>query len=256
MSEEGSGRKPRIQTNMKNGDAICILAKGPRSGKARNGLESCIGPKQAELLSRAFLLDVIAASLKTERSVVYIAYWPPEAGKDFEDLVSLFTSEEQNKKVAQRAGEISLIPQIGQSLTERLVNVTRDLFDNNVRRVLFVCADNPLIDPLILKAAFEFLSDNSVVLGPTFSGGFYLLGLDGYYPEIFNGIKWSPGNVYRQISNKLNAAGLNWQELEISYDIERPGELEQLYCDIDNLRLAGRDDMGYYTEKCLANLKK
>jgi uncharacterized protein len=243
-------------TFMNSGNAICILAKNPKCKKIKCGLESCIGNKQASLLARALLLDVISASLKVTRSDVYIAHWPPEARNDFEDILFLFKNEENNRKLVQRAEEITLIPQNGQSVTERLINVSRTLFDMGVKRVLFVCSDNPLLDPLILKAAFELLKDNNAVLGPTFDGGFYLLGLDGHYPELVDGIDWKPGSVYRQIRDKLDAGGMAWQELEISYDIDRPEELEQLYCDLDNLRLAGRDDMGYHTEKCLVNLKK
>ena len=97
---------------------------------------------------------------------------------------------------------------------------------------------------------------NRAVLGPTFDGGFYLLGFDGHYPELVNKIDWKPGNVYRQIKERLDAQGLAWQELELSYDIDRPEELKQLYCDLDILRLAGRDDVGCHTEKYLVNLKK
>mgnify|MGYP000548000493 CR=1 FL=1 len=62
--------------------------------------------------------------------------------------------------------------------------------------------------------------------------------------------------VYKETVERLNQSGLSWQELEISYDVDSPEELEQLYFDIDNLRLAGENDIAYHTEKCLANLRK
>jgi uncharacterized protein len=241
---------------MKNSDAICILATNPKSGKVKVGLECLLGGKNAGLLARALLLDVIATSLKVPRCDVFIAHWPAEAQVDFENLIYLFKADEKNKKISQRAEEIILIPQNGQNVCERLSDVCQKIFEMGARKILFICSDNPLLDPIILKAALELLRNNSVVLGPTFNGGFYLLGLDGHYPAMFDKIDWKPGTIYRQLRENLDRIKMPWQELEITYEIDYPEELEQLYCDIDILRLAGNNEIGYHTEKCLANLKK
>ena len=95
-----------------------------------------------------------------------------------------------------------------------------------------------------------------MILGPTFDGGYYILGVDNHYPDIFDGIEWDSGFVFKQLKDRLVATGMPWQELEISYDIDRSEELEQLYFDIDNLRLAGQDDICHHTEKCLLNLRR
>jgi glycosyltransferase A (GT-A) superfamily protein (DUF2064 family) len=241
---------------MKSGNGICILAKVPQIGKAKSGLERFIGNKQAALLARALLLDVIAAVLKVPQTDVFVAHWPAEAQRDFADIIQLFKIEEENENLARRADEILLIPQEGRTMKERLINISRALFDTGLKRALFICSDNPLINPLILEASFELLKSNRVVLGPTFDGSFYLLGLDGHYPRIVDSIEWRPGKIYRQLRSTLDESGMAWQELEISYDINHPEGLEQLYNDIDNLRLAGQDELCRHTEKCLANLKK
>ncbi len=241
---------------MKSGNGICILAKNPHIGKAKSGIERAIGNKRAALLAKALLLDVIATVLRVPRTEVFVAHWPPEAQKDFADIIQLFKIEDDDENLARRADEIILIPQHGRTLNERLINLSQVLFDMGLKRALFICSDNPLISPLILKASFELLKENRVVLGPTFDGSFYLLGLDGHYPQIVDKIEWKPGKIYRQLRKALDESGMAWQELEITYDINHLEELEQLYNDIDNLRLAGRDDLCRHTEKCLANLKK
>jgi glycosyltransferase A (GT-A) superfamily protein (DUF2064 family) len=249
-------RNARIPLFMKSGNAICILAKNPRTGLVKNGLECLIGDKQAALLARALLFDVIAASLKIPKCDVYIAHWPPDSAKDFENILYLFKSEEKNKKIAQRSDDIMLIPQRGEKICERMANISDALFKMGNDKILFVCSDNPLIDPMIFKIAFELLKENRAVLGPTFDGGFYILGFSDCIPGIFDNINWVPGKVYRELKTRFEAGGFPWQELELSYDIDRPEELEQLYDDIDTLRLTGINDLGYHTEKCLENLKK
>jgi glycosyltransferase A (GT-A) superfamily protein (DUF2064 family) len=241
---------------MSSGNGICILANSPQCGKPKNGLDGVIGKKRAALLSRALLLDLITAVLKIPRTEIFIAFWPPEAQDDFADIIHLFQIEEQDKEIGRRACEIILIPQDGKNMRERLTNVCSSLFERDIRRALFVCSNNPLISPLVLKASFELLDDNNVVLGPTFDGSFYLLGLDGHYPQLIKKLNWKPGHIYRQMRKILDTSGMPWQELEISYAINSPEGLEQLYNDIDNLRMAGQDDLCYHTEKCLVNLKK
>jgi uncharacterized protein len=241
---------------MKSSDVICILAKNPKPGKVKVQLERCLGNNQAAMLSRALLMDTISTALKVSRSSVAIAYWPVESKNDFEDILFLFQREEINKKIARKADGITLFPQEGENFSDRIKNLSQTLFDSGARRALFICSDNPLLNATILKASFKLLKDNKVVVGPTFDGGYYILGMDGHYPELFDGIDWDVGTVYRQITEKLCANGFSWLELELSYDVDRPEELEQLYFDIENLRLTGKDDICFHTEKYLANLKK
>jgi uncharacterized protein len=242
--------------SMKTDEIICILAKNPKPGKVKTELESVLGNKQSALLSRAFLLDTISTALKVPGADIVIAYWPGESLPDFEDIIFLYQSEETNKKASQRAKEIILVPQLGRDLGERIVNLSNAFFGEGAKRTLFICSDNPLLDVSIIKASFELLKSNHVVMGPTFDGGYYILGTDGHYPSLFAGINWTAGDIYRQLSDKICSSGMTWQELEISYDVDRPEELDQLYFDIDTLRLTGIDDICCHTEKCLANLKK
>jgi uncharacterized protein len=241
---------------LKNSDVICILAKNPKPGKVKVQLESCLGNKQAALFSRALLMDIISTALKVTRASVAIAFCPVESKNDFEDILFLFQNEETNKKIARKAAEISLLPQMGESFGDRIKCLSQLLFDGGAGRIIFICSDNPLLDATILKASFKLLKDHKVIVGPTFDSGFYILGMDGHYPTLFDGINWDAGNVYKQIVEKLCLNRISWLELELSYDIDRPEELEQLYCDIDNLRLTGKNDICFHTEKYLANLKK
>jgi hypothetical protein len=105
-------------------------------------------------------------------------------------------------------------------------------------------------------ASFELLKHANVILGPTFDGSFYLIGMDSYYLGLFDEIEWTPGRIYRNLLERINRAKLKWLELEISYDVDTPQDLEQLYYDIDNLRLAGKNDICRHTENCLLHLKR
>jgi len=207
------------------------------------------------MLARAFLLDAIATAVRVPDSRTVIAYRPPESHSDLEDILYLFRNEEEDEKVARRAGKIELMAQSGNDAGERIGNLAECLFSRGAKRIIFVCSDNPLMEPMILKISLELLKRHQVVIGPTFDGAYYLLGFSDGCPPLFREIDWNASNLYRRMVGELDARGVNWQELELSYDIDRPEELRQLYFDIDNLRLAGKDRICCHTEKCLANLR-
>lgn len=242
---------------MKSNNVICILAKCPSPGVVKPKLEEYLGKKEASYLARAFLLDSLATVLRVPRAEVNLAFCPPESLSEFQDILYLFESEEQDKKISRMAKRISLMPQTGANLGDRLRNLSQHFFESQeTKRLLFVCSDNPILDPVLLKAAIELLKRSSAVLGPTFDGGFYLMGVNGHFPQLYDDIDCSGDATYKQIVDRLEAEKMKWQELEISYDVDGPEELEQLYCDIDTLRLTGRENICYHTEKCLANLKQ
>jgi hypothetical protein len=241
---------------MKSGNNICILAKAPKSGKVKAKLESCLGARQSAFLARALLLDTLSVALKVPRCQVSLAFWPADARRDFSNLLHLFKNEEKNARIKAKTDSIFIMPQTGCSPGELVGSAARQLFENGCRKALLVCSDNPRLEPVVLMASFELLKHANVILGPTFDGSFYLIGMDSYYLGLFDEIEWTPGRIYRNLLERINRAKLKWLELEISYDVDTPQDLEQLYYDIDNLRLAGKNDICRHTENCLLHLKR
>lgn len=217
-------------------------------------LEQVLGEEQAAFLARAFLLDTISNSLRVKNTSIIIAHWPPDSREDFEDIIHLFSREEKNRNIRKRSTDIRLIPQQGADPGERMAGISENLFGTGAEKVLIIGSDSPQLHPSILRAALELLNKKQVVLGPTFDGGYYMIGLRNSCPGIFNGISWGGPTVYKETAEILIENKIDWQELELSYDIDSPENLEQLYMEIDTLRLTGENRICYHTEKCLKNL--
>ncbi len=239
---------------MESKNIICVFAKCPRPGEVKSRLEETVGKKQAAFLARAFLMDTISTSLRVKDTSMAIAHWPPESEQDFRDIIYLYCNEEKDKKSKEKSAGIRLLPQLGSNLGARLKNALNELFETGAEKVLIIGSDSPQLDPSIFRAALELLNKSRVVLGPTFDGGYYLVGLSEPCPEIFNGINWGTPNVYRETTDILERTNIEWQELEISYDVDSSEDLELLYFEIDNLRLAGNETTCFHTEKCLRSL--
>lgn len=72
----------------------------------------------------------------------------------------------------------------------------------------------------ILNQAFAALQDNDVVVGPTFDGGYYLLGLRDSSLDLFSDIAWSTEQVYAQTIEKVKQAGATYFDLPRLHDID------------------------------------
>jgi len=239
---------------MDRGNVICVFAGCPKPGMVETSLEQVLGEKHAAFLVRAFLLDTISNSLRVKDTSIIIAFWPPDSREDFEGIIYLFSQEEKNRRIRKRSSDIRLIPQQGADPGERMAGVSKNLFEMGAKKVLITGSKSPQLHPSIFRAALELLNKKQVVLGPTFDGGYYMVGMKNLYPEIFNGINWGSPAVYKQTADILMENKVAWQELELSYDINSPEYLEQLYYEIDTLRLAGDNTLCYHTERCLKSL--
>ena len=59
-------------------------------------------------------------------------------------------------------------------------------------------SDCPGLTVEIVQEAFKALDTFPFVIGPAMDGGYYLIGMDAYTPQVFEGIEWSTDKVFSQ----------------------------------------------------------
>ena len=98
--------------------------------------------------------------------------------------------------------------------------------------VVIIGTDCPHITPAILQEAFTCLqaphSSCDVVLGPAADGGYYLIGLKQFIPELFCGITWSSDRVLQETLTIAQHLQLKVAQLPVLTDIDRPEDLASL----------------------------
>ena len=198
-------------------EALALFARFPRFGRVKTRLAATIGDGPALQLYEAFLLDVIDR----------LALLPVHLFLFLAD-----SSDEENRGLARKhrlPDHLSIRPQLGNDLGQRLWNAYLELAETN-QRVVFLGADSPTLPLSHIEEAYRELHSHPVVLGPVADGGYYLLGLSEPAPEIFQDIAWGTSQVLAQTGARLGDR--RWYQLPHWYDVDRAEDLKTLRLDL------------------------
>ncbi|MBN7811930.1 TIGR04282 family arsenosugar biosynthesis glycosyltransferase [Algoriphagus sp. H41] len=114
----------------------------------------------------------------------------------------------------------SFAVQEGGDLGERMSNAFRMVFSKGYSDAVIIGTDCPELHTSDLNSAFLVLSHNDLVIGPARDGGYYLLGMKGFYPQLFSGIPWSTATVLERTLDIADREGMDYEFLKIRSDVD------------------------------------
>jgi glycosyltransferase A (GT-A) superfamily protein (DUF2064 family) len=79
----------------------------------------------------------------------------------------------------------------------------------------------------ILNDAFTMLKGNDAVIGPAVDGGYYLLGMNRFIPELFSHKRWSTNTVCSDTIRDLEGLQSTYTLLPMLSDIDTEADLPQ-----------------------------
>ncbi|MGH7274115.1 MAG: TIGR04282 family arsenosugar biosynthesis glycosyltransferase [Nitrospiria bacterium] len=219
-------------------DGLVIFAKAPVAGKVKTRLFPHLTSEDATQLHRAFVLDTLTR-LKTIRGIRrYIACYPSLTHPFFQQLSQDF--------------QIGLLDQQGDDLGQRMGGIVKTLMQSGCSRVVLIGTDIPTLPTSYVKDAFNFLQrrapQTDVVLGPSEDGGYYLIGLSRWVPQLFEGIPWSTDKVFEITLQKIHDLGLKFEILPKWFDVDDYKHLKTLAA-----QLAQQPDLAPHTWAFLKN---
>ncbi|NJP11900.1 MAG: glycosyltransferase [Leptolyngbyaceae cyanobacterium RU_5_1] len=110
-------------------------------------------------------------------------------------------------------------------LGARMARSLQPAFSAGVTQIVIIGTDCPQLDAVLLEQAFEALHQRDLVLGPATDGGYYLIGVRRFVPELFAGIAWSTPDVLQQTVAIAQKLGLAIAYLSTLSDIDYPEDL-------------------------------
>jgi rSAM/selenodomain-associated transferase 1 len=218
-------------------ETLVLFAKAPVAGGVKTRLAKERGEHDAVILAAGFLLDTAAVCAQWKAQKIAV---------DQNRRVAIYGAPDVDDPIlaeaARRAGA-RLEVQRGNDLGQRLRHAFEAEYERGARAVAAVGADSPTLPVHLLDEAFRALIWERVVLGPTFDGGYWLVGAQRPAPDLFSDVPWSTPAVLPHTVNKLRASGVEPHLLPFWYDVDQAADLERLVWHAKSLRASSSEQV-------------
>jgi rSAM/selenodomain-associated transferase 1 len=198
---------------------LVIMAKAPRPGAVKTRLAPSLSPAAVTAFYSCLLHDTL--SLARSLGDVEVAVMCPDA--DVNELAQLAGSE------------VSVVAQKGEGLAAGLISVFAHFAAVDQQRVIAFNSDSPHLPRSVLEDAFETLAAHDVVVGPTYDGGYYLVGAKASHPALFADDGLGTSSALESLLSRARALDLSVGFADPFYDIDVADDLTRLAAE---LRLA------------------
>jgi rSAM/selenodomain-associated transferase 1 len=191
------------------------MAKAPIAGQAKTRLIPVLGADRAARLQRNMLLDTIElvrAALSGDGAIGLVCPTPADRAT-LEQIVP---------------ADVRIIAHERGDLMSGLSHGLSHLVEQGFEQVVLLDGDSPTLPVDYLRAAFNGLGPDSIVLGPTVDGGYYLIGACGPQPALFEWQRLDSATVCRQTQERAEALGSRVTLLPPWYDVDTAEDLDRL----------------------------
>ena len=158
---------------------LLIFTRNPELGKGKRRLAATVGDESA-LNIYQFLLNhtvKITRNLYAEKLV----YYSEEIWEN-----DIWDNKHFGKKL-----------QNGNDLGARMANAFQEGFQSDYQKIIVIGSDMFDLSQEDIEQAFKALESNDFVVGPAEDGGYYLLGMKNYIPELFTNKDWGTETVLK-----------------------------------------------------------
>lgn len=188
--------------------ALIIFIKNPIPGHCKTRLAKSIGDEKALAIYRQLLRHTRKiATLNNIKTYLYYDSFIDEQDD---------WSNKQFEKRLQSSGDLG----------QRMHAAFEEILSLHKTAVI-IGSDCPELTSEDLRMAFDLLGDYDCCIGPSYDGGYYLLGLKTLPSAFFKDIEWSTENVMLQTLLKMKNAGLRYRKLRMLSDLDDASDLER-----------------------------
>ena len=186
---------------------LLIFVRNPELGKVKTRLAQTLGEEKTLKVYQKLLDHTrqITDTLSCDKAVYY--------NESVTDL-DLWGGHNYQKKL-QPEGDLGL----------KMEEAFRQAFADGYQSVLIIGSDCYELTNEIIEQAFLHLHTHDVVIGPAKDGGYYLLGMQEFMPEVFKNIDWSSEKVQSQTTKTLDKLEKTYAFLPWLNDVDEEKDL-------------------------------
>ena len=160
-----------------NQSALLIFIKNIEKGKVKTRLAATVGEERA--------LAIYKELLKHTRNIALLS--------DVKRY--LFYSQKVEKNDGWSGDDFQKLVQINGDLGDKMADGFQRAFQNQ-KKVVIIGSDCASLTKEIVDQAFSILDQKDFVIGPALDGGYYLIGMRMFLPQVFQNIEWSTEEVF------------------------------------------------------------
>lgn len=188
---------------MASDNVLMVFTKNPVKGKIKTRLAKDIGETMA-LKAYMYLLKhtrEITQDIEFSDCRIFYDEFIPSKDK---------WKDEVYDKFLQGEGD----------LATKMVNAFKNAFDDGYQKAIIISPDCPELTTLKIKQAFTLLNNHDYVLGPLQDGGYYLLGMKTFSPEVIEGMEFGHDQVFNQTIERMEKQNAKIKVLPETYDVD------------------------------------
>jgi len=204
--------------SQRDGDALVLFGRYPELGATKTRLAADLGHEATLALYEALLCDT-AAKLSSLDGCTPIAFLA---------CSHQWTSLPADPLQRDPFSRFMMLRQPNLDFGGRLSAALKGPLNMGFRKVVLVGADSPELSIGDLREALDRLEQSDVVLGPAEDGGYYLIGLRRFVPELFRGIHWSTSTVASETIDAAQSTGHGIELIRMLPDIDYMKDLRAL----------------------------
>ena len=190
--------------------SLVVFLRYPRSGSVKTRLGASLGVPTATDFYRRCANHLSQEVRKLPKAVDHQIWYVGGTEKEMADWLGR---------------GLSYLPQPEGNLGTRLAFALNNSFQKGAHKVIALASDVPDLSAELIIKAFRAFDRKDMVIGPTFDGGYYLIGMKQPHPEFFQGISWSTNMVYQQTLAAAGRLGISYHSLTTLNDIDTREDL-------------------------------
>ncbi|MCF6311196.1 MAG: glycosyltransferase [Verrucomicrobiales bacterium] len=209
---------------------ILLFVKYPLQGRVKTRLAKTMGAEAAVAIYKRLCERLIQLLRSLEVDEIRVCFDPPAMQQQTEQWLRPIWQKagEESDEVcgARKEPELVFYPQAAGDLGDRLRAGFTGVFDQNraagnlAVRVVAIGSDCIEMDEETFQAAWSALQTEEVVFGPTFDGGYYLLGMNELQRSLLDRIPWSTESTLQVSLQKAKEQNLRVVLLDRKNDID------------------------------------
>lgn len=188
---------------------LLLFVRNPELGKVKTRLAATVGPEMALEIYMRLLQHTreVTKQLPVHKRVYYTNAINPN---------DLWPNDVYDKHV-QPSGDL------GQKMRAAFASA----FEEGYTSVVIIGSDCLQLTEYIILEAYRQLETHEVVIGPALDGGYYLLGMNRLYPELFENKRWSTEHVFPDTIQDLQNLHLSYALLPRLSDVDHAEDLDE-----------------------------